>query len=170
MGFSCIYKYWIKRDILQLSNQWSRWIILRGFYIHPWFRIGCKKGRDLQYIIARTNHYQRSISLRKTLVHSLRVGAKHWHIVLSTGCTGLYSVLQELGFKGTMVEETIIVFLIGDRCLRWRGGSTLRPQSCLRCSTCWLGCGCSHRMQKKRRWCKEVTASSFPSSCAAAAE
>lgn len=56
---------------------------------------------------AETNHNQRSVRLQKL--------PKHWHIVLSTGFTGLYSVLQELGFEGTLVVETIVVFRGGLR-------------------------------------------------------
>lgn len=162
LGFSCICKHWKKAGYFTTWQPMKQVNHFEGLLLlHPWFKIGCKKGRNLQYITARTNRSQRSISLRKL--------PKHWHIVLSTGFTGLYSVLQELGFEGTMVEETIIVFLIGCRCLRWKG-STSRPQSCLSYSTCSLGLGCSHCRQKKRMWCKEGTGSSFPSSCAAAAE
>lgn len=126
--------------------------------LHPWFKIGCKNRQK------PTVHFSKSKLIRdqKASENSLNTD-----IVLSTGFTGLHSVLQELGLKGTMVEETIIVFLIGCRCWRW---STSRPQSCLSYSTRLLGLGWSQCRQKKKMWCTEGTGSSFPSSCAAAAE
>lgn len=85
--------------------------------------------------------------------------SRRWYVGLPTGFTGLCSVLQSLGFEGTVVEETISLF--------WEEQAfTSKPLSCLSCPTCSLSPGCRRCRQKRKTWCTGATGSS--PSCVAA--